>query len=149
MEGITSHSPSVLLSCGFHVRKSQIRSFLELFSFTKQGLYLLHRSVRPLQHFERQFRTRVNGETSDTFPIRSRVPQGSVLGPVLYLVHTSEIPTTENTLTGTFADDPAILASHEDPMTASTRLQHHINLLEAWATEWKIKINETKSTQCG
>jgi hypothetical protein len=32
-------------------------------------------------------------------------------------------------------------------MTASTRLQHHLNLLEAWATKWKIKINETKSTQ--
>jgi len=31
-------------------------------------------------------------------------------------------------------------------MTASTRLQHHINLLEAWATKWKIKINETNST---
>jgi len=75
------------------------------------------------------------------------VPQGNVLGPVLYLVHTSDLPTTENTLTGTFADDTVILASHEDPTTASTRLQHHINLLEAWATKWKIKINETKSTQ--
>jgi len=32
-------------------------------------------------------------------------------------------------------------------MTASTRLQHHIHLLEARATKWKIKINETKSTQ--
>jgi hypothetical protein len=32
-------------------------------------------------------------------------------------------------------------------MAASTRLQHHINLLVAWATKRKIKINETKSTQ--
>jgi len=39
------------------------------------------------------------------------------------------------------------MASHEDPMSASTRLQHHINLLEAWVTKWKIKINETKSIQ--
>jgi hypothetical protein len=40
-----------------------------------------------------------------------------------------------------------ILVSHEDPTTAPTRLQQHINLLEAWATKWKININETKSTQ--
>jgi hypothetical protein len=40
-----------------------------------------------------------------------------------------------------------ILASHENPTTASTRLQEHVNLLEAWATKWKIRINETKSTQ--
>jgi hypothetical protein len=38
-----------------------------------------------------------------------------------------------------------ILASH--PTTASTRLQQHISLLEAWATKRNIKINETKSTQ--
>jgi hypothetical protein len=64
---------------------------------------------------ERQFRIRVNGEISNTFPIRSGVPQGSVLGPVLYLVYTSDLPTTENTLTGTFAGETVMLASHEDP----------------------------------
>ena len=96
---------------------------------------------------ERHFRTRVNDAISGTFPIRSGVPQGSVLGPVLYLVYTADLPTTENTLTGTFAGDTVLLTSHEDPITASTRLQHHLNLLEAWATKWKIKVNETKSTQ--
>jgi hypothetical protein len=75
------------------------------------------------------------------------VQQGSVLGPVLYLLNTSDLPTTENTLTGTFAADTVIMASHEDPTTASTRLQQHINLLEARTKKWKIKINEIKSTQ--
>lgn len=94
---------------------------------------------------DRYFRTRVNGETSKFHPIKSGVPQGSVLGPVLYLINTSDLPTTEYTTTGTFADDTALLSVHEDPQVASANLQEHLFHLEKWLVNWKIKINETKS----
>jgi hypothetical protein len=49
-------------------------------------------------------------------------------------------------MAATYADDTAILASHQNPITASTSLQHHLNQLEKWLKRWRIKANENKST---
>jgi len=49
-------------------------------------------------------------------------------------------------MTATYADDTAILASHHNPITASTNLQHQPNQLEKWLKRWRIKANENKST---
>lgn len=96
---------------------------------------------------DRVFRTKVNATTSDLFPIRAGVPQGSVLGPFLYLLYTSDLPTSLNVTTGTFADDTVILTSNVNPIEASNTLQTHLNRIQAWTQKWKIKINETKSAQ--
>jgi hypothetical protein len=60
------------------------------------------------------------------------VPQGSVLGPILYVLYTTDLPTSIHITTGTFADDTVILARHDDPVTASHILQGHLYQLEAW-----------------
>jgi hypothetical protein len=74
------------------------------------------------------------------------VPQGSILGPILYSIFTADLPQTEQTLTATYADDTAILASHQNSITASRKLQNHLNHFEKWLKRWRIKANENKST---
>jgi hypothetical protein len=100
----------------------------------------------PLQYFnllksylsERQFETKFIAETSSRFHIHSGVPQGSILGPLLYVLFTSDLPTSRGTKLGTFADDSAIFATHEDPTIASLNLQEHIFSIEKWIQKWKI-----------
>jgi hypothetical protein len=47
----------------------------------------------------------------------------------------------------TFADDTAILSANKDPLRASEDLQTHLNLLQQWFQQWRLKINNDKSVQ--
>ncbi|KAH8394325.1 hypothetical protein KR215_002096, partial [Drosophila sulfurigaster] len=76
-----------------------------------------------------------------------RVPQGSVLGPVLYTLYTADMPATNNCTIATYADDTAILATSSSRDEASQLLQSELSLIEAWFLRWKIKINSLKSVQ--
>jgi len=95
---------------------------------------------------ERQFETKINGETSSRFHIHSCVPQGSILGSLLYVLYTADLTTSRETTLGTFADDTAIFATHEDRTIASFNLQEHLHIIEKCLKKWKIRVNESKSS---
>lgn len=94
---------------------------------------------------DRYFLVKYGDAYSTLSPIESGVPQGSVLGPLLYLLYTTDLPTNSRTETATYADDTAIMASHQDPNIASKYLQEHLVEVEKWMKKWRIKPNGTKS----
>jgi hypothetical protein len=63
------------------------------------------------------------------------------------VLYTTDLSTSIHTKTGNFADDTVILASRDDPVTTSHKLQGHLDQLEAWLKKWRIKINVTKFVQ--
>jgi hypothetical protein len=77
--------------------------------------------------------------------MKAGVPQGSILGPLLYTIYTADIPLHPSTVLSTFADDTCILSPHPDPNQASAFLQSHLNELQEWFRKWRIKANESKS----
>lgn len=93
---------------------------------------------------ERYYQVKHHKEVTELYPIQAGVPQGSVLGPVLYLLFTADIPTTAD-FTATYADDTALMAVHEDPAIASRNLQKFLNDLLTWQKKWRINTNESKS----
>jgi len=95
---------------------------------------------------DRTFQVRYQEEYTALHTIQSGVPQGTILGPILYSIYTADLPETVQTMTATYAEGTAIPASHHNPITASTDLQHRLNHLEKWLKRWRIKANENKST---
>lgn len=93
----------------------------------------------------RHFFVRLKEDVTELCTIQAGVPQGSVLGSILYLIYTSDLSITEDTTIGTFADDTAVLASDVNPTMASTKLQRSLNNISQWLKDWRIKVNETKS----
>lgn len=93
----------------------------------------------------RTFYVKSGDETSNIKEIHAGVPQGSVIGPVLYTIFTSDIPVSNDTILATYADDTAIIAKHNVPFTASSILQEHITAIEKWLAKWNIMVNCDKS----
>jgi hypothetical protein len=94
---------------------------------------------------ERLFMVKQENEFSALKEIKAGVPQGSVLGPILYLIYTCDIPRTEETVLATFADDTAILAVGDSGEEAARKLQIASDNINAWTRRWRIRINEGKS----
>lgn len=81
---------------------------------------------------------RINTETSSWHLIQAGVPQGRVLGPILYFIFTVDIPATDDTPIAMFTDDSALLASAENPRIASEPLQNHLTSLQLWTEKLRI-----------
>lgn len=95
---------------------------------------------------ERKFYVSVDNVKSMENTISAGVPQGSVLGPTLFNIYTSDLPVLTNSQVAQFADDTAIYTSARLASTAVNNLQKDINILTCWLYQWKFQLNADKST---
>ena len=85
----------------------------------------------------------IDGEESESLPVTSGVPQGSVLGPILFLIYINDLPNEVCSQVRLFADDTALYLTLESEDDSSI-LQNDLNILSAWETRWDMGFNPSK-----
>ena len=91
----------------------------------------------------RKMRVVLEGERSEEAVVDSGVPQGTVLGPLLFLCHINDLPETVKSTVRLFADDCLLyreIRSFEDHLL----FQEGLHRLEKWAEVWGMKFNAQK-----
>ena len=86
---------------------------------------------------------RVNGEMSLPRPVISGIPQGSVLGPLLFVIYINDLPDVVSSNVLLFADDTKLfrqVSCKEDAI----QLQNDIDALSRWSDDWLLKFNIKK-----
>ena len=114
--------------------------------FHKLTSYGINGSIHSwLRHFltSRSMQVVLDGETTNPVPVDSGVPQGMVLGPILFLCHINDLPECVSSQTRLFTDDCLLyreIKTQEDHHTLQQDLKH----LESWAKTWGMRFNAKK-----
>ena len=85
----------------------------------------------------------LEGDCSEEVPVTSGVPQGSVLGPILFLIYINDLPDKVKSQVRLFADDTtAYLAISK--LADSEQLQADLDILQEWEIKWDMQFNPSK-----
>ena len=85
----------------------------------------------------------IEGIYSEWEKVTSGVPQGSVLGPILFLIYINDLPESINSFIKIFADDTKIYNTVNN-ITNQTILQKDIDNATEWANMWQLPFNAEK-----
>ena len=85
----------------------------------------------------------INGEKSQWIPVTSGIPQGSVLGPLLFLIYINDLPENVNSTAYMYADDAKIYREIKSEYDHGI-LQRDLENLKTWSDRWLLKFHPSK-----
>ena len=143
--GFDNHQDSIFISLDISKAFDRVWHKGLLFKLKQYGItgnlllwfnsYLSHRCQRVV----------VGGKTSSIKYLKAGVPQGSILGPLLFILYINDMTTNLKSNVHQFADDTNLLLTVENPTSAIEILNHDLSLLKSWADQWRVSFNPTKT----
>ena len=90
---------------------------------------------------DRYQRAVLNGQTSNWNKIKVLVPQGSIIGPLLFLIYIKDLPSELCCSAKLFADDTSLFSVVENVNETTANLNKDIENVSKWAQRWKMSFN--------
>ena len=94
---------------------------------------------------ERKQKVIINGKESTVIEINAGVPQGSILGPLFFLIFINDIVTDIGCNIKLFADDTSIYIIIDDPNVAAENLNNDLDRVHVWSKNWLVNFNPQKT----
>ena len=95
--------------------------------------------------FNRYQVTEIDGVVSDLVKILAGVPQGSILGPLLFLIYINDLPNASNFRKFLFADDTSLHMSDKNLKDLEVRANEELAKVERWFRTNKMVLNSKKT----
>ena len=89
----------------------------------------------------------LNGLSSSWTHVNAGVPQGSILGPLLFLIYINDLSDGLSSNAKLFADDTSLFSVVHDINTSATELKKDLKKINDWAFQWKMTFNPHRSKQ--
>ena len=97
--------------------------------------------------YNRNQRVVLNGSHSNYCVVKSGVPQGSVLGPLLFLIYINDLERNIKSNLKFFADDTMLFSIVKDPVISANNLNHDLGTIQQWAYQRKMEFNPDPTKQ--
>ena len=105
--------------------------------------------LRVLSDFlkDRKQRVILNGQFSSWTSVNAGVPQGSILGPLLFLIYINDLADGLSSNAKLFADDTSFFSFTHHVDTSANELNNDLYQIIIWAFQWKMSFNPDPSKQ--
>ena len=96
--------------------------------------------LRNFLYFRKQ-RVVLNGLNSSWKNVNAGVPQGSILGPLLFLIHINDLSNGVFSNCTLFADDAFLFSVVNDIQSTAATLRNDLTVINNWDFQWKMTLN--------
>ena len=126
-----------------HISKAFDRVWHEGFIYKLRRCGVTGNLLQLLQNFllNRQQRTVLNGQTSNWGYFFAGVLQGSILGPLFFLIYINDLTASLKCSVKLFADDTSLFTIVQDPIMAASDMNEDLNQIALWAHNRRMSFN--------